>query len=870
VIRANAAVDEGPDFLRLIFSDAEDRVLSYRELVAEAERWSSFYAGHGLGPRDRVIVILPHSPDLYGAYLGALLGGQVPAMFAFPSPKFSEQEYFRNVGTLIETAHSRMLITYPELAEKLARRRRAALGSAQLVTPDALSGRDGPSPPAAEPRRDDVAFLQYSSGTTGIKKGVAVSHRALLWQVGAYASEIGAGPGDRIVSWLPLYHDMGLITCLFLPLLRRIPLVAMSPFDWVRSPSMWTDAVTEHGGTLSWLPNFAYSFMAANVRGDALDCADLSSLRGVVNCSEPIMATSHKAFLDTFGERGAAGSQLAVSYAMAENTFAVTSGGFGRPAVVESVDGDVFDREHRAEPVAPGSPGERVLVGSGRLLPEHELTIVGRDGEPLPQRHVGEITLRSPCLMSGYDHNPSVTAEAMRGGRYYTGDLGFLADGELFVTGRVRDLIIVGGRNIYPQDVEQVVESVTGVVPGRVVAVGIADPQLGTERLAVLAETTATDPARRKALQQAIHAAVAESTEVVPQVVQVLDQRSLLKSSSGKPARAANRERFLSDAAPRAPGAVEPAPTAPAGVDLHGTTRRVVEAILGGPIDDRTTLISSGRFDSFALAELFGALEADTGVSIPSSARGEAERFDTIAAIADTLAEISAGTVARAATAEGASVLDADAIPMRYGGRAAPRRARGAWTRYYQTLFRLRGIHCGPGLRVLGPILLQIDGRPENIEIGADVTLMPGAHLKNRENGRIMLHDGVKLDTMARLVAANDARLELGENVAIGMGTVVNAGVDVLIGRGCLTAAHCVINASDHGTAPDAPIQRQAFEHAPIYIGEDVWLGAGVTVSKGSWIGSGAVVSAGSTVSGPVPGAAIVHGNPARPVKYRR
>jgi acetyltransferase-like isoleucine patch superfamily enzyme/acyl carrier protein len=302
--------------------------------------------------------------------------------------------------------------------------------------------------------------------------------------------------------------------------------------------------------------------------------------------------------------------------------------------------------------------------------------------------------------------------------------------------------------------------------------------------------------------------------------------------------------------------------------------RRVVERVLanlgdeGGPVGEDTPLLSSGRIDSFGMVELFAALEAACGAAIPGDLRGATERFDTIAAIADTLAQIGAGNITAAQAR--AARLDPGAIPMRYGARGAPRRARGVWTRYYQALFRVIGVRCGPGLRVLGPLLLQIDGQAENIEIGADVTLMPGAHLKNRENGRIVLHDGVKLDTMARLVAANEARLELGENVAIGMGTVINAGVDVLLGRGCLTAAHCVVNASDHGIAAGSPIQRQPFEHAPIYIDEDVWLGAGVTVTRGSWIGAGAVVSAGSTVSGGVPAAAIVHGSPARPVKYRR
>ncbi len=184
-----------------------------------------------------------------------------------------------------------------------------------------------------------------------MKKGVAVSHRALLWQTEAYGDAIGAEPGDRIVSWLPLYHDMGLVACLLLPLLRGVPVVAMSPFDWVRRPAMWPRAVSDHGGTLSWLPNFAYAFMAERVRDEQLEGVSLASLRGVVNCSEPIMDASERAFLDRFAAHGMTADRLAASYAMAENTFAVTSA-FGAPPVTDEL-------------------GDRVHVSSGRRFAGH-------------------------------------------------------------------------------------------------------------------------------------------------------------------------------------------------------------------------------------------------------------------------------------------------------------------------------------------------------------------------------------------------------------------------------------------------------------------------------------------------------------------
>ena len=515
--------------------------------------------------------------------------------------------------------------------------------------------------------------------------------------------------------------------------------------------------------------------------------------------------------------------------------------------------------------------GGRVLVSPGTPLPEHELEILGPDGRALDEREVGEITLRSPCLMSGYDHAADASAEALREGRYHTGDLGYLAGGG-FRPGRARDLIIVGGRNIYPQDVETVVEGVEGVSPP---GGGGSRPRppVGDRKPGVFAETRATDPATRERLRQEIHAAVAERTEVVPHVVRVLDHRSLLKSSSGKPARRANRERLLPDTA--ADAAQPPIADPPAG-DRAATVRRVVEEVLanvgdeGGAPDESTPLLTSGRIDSFGLVELFAALEDVSGLTLGAELRGETERFDTISAIAQTLAAIGGATAAPGGTSRApVTRLDPDAIPMRWRqGDRAPR-AR-----------RLDPVLPGPLPGARDPLWTGTerpgadpapDRRdPANIQLGTNVTLMLGAHLKNRERGRIVLHDGVKLDTMARLVAANDARIELGERVAIGMGTVVNAGRDVLLGRGCLTAAHCVIDASDHGIAAGAPIQSQPFDHAPIDIDEDVWLGAGVGVSRGSRIGAGVVVSAGSTVSGAVPPGAIVHGSPARPVKYRR
>jgi acetyltransferase-like isoleucine patch superfamily enzyme/acyl carrier protein len=687
---------------------------------------------------------------------------------------------------------------------------------------------------------DAPAFLQYSSGTTGLKKGVTVSHRALLWQVETYADAIGAGPGDRIASWLPLYHDMGLIACFFLPLIRKVSVVAISPFDWVKRPSLWVEAVAKNRATLSWLPNFAYNHLAATVREEEIAGMSLDSLRGVVNCSEPIIATSHATFLERFSRHGFAPEALAASYALAENTFAATSGGFGRPLLHDDSLG-------------------RPLVSSGSPLPETDVRIVGDDGSELDERREGEVLLRSPSLMNGYDGNAEATAAALVDGWYRTGDLGYLADGELFVTGRKQDLIIVGGKNIYPQDVEAVVNEVGGVIPGRVVAFGVPREELGTESLVILAES---DESNDPVLRREVHAAVAEHSDLVPGDVLLLPPRTLVKSTAGKISRSENRRRYLDEW------------SAPAVARVDGDpVRRAVLSVVGrdvdpATIDDDTPLVSSGLVDSFALAELLVAVESAADVTIPAGELDDAS-FETIAAIGELVERARVRGNGRGTDAARVDVPD---VPLVYDQpRTWPARPKrpGLWTTYYKLLFRAKGVRHGDGLRVLGPIMLELLGPGRNLVIGDRVTLMPGVHLKLRENGRIVLHDGVKLDTATRLVAANDACIEVGAETTLGAGTIVNAGADVLVGRGTLTSAYCMINASDHLMAAGRPIREQGYEHEAIRIGEDVWMGANVFIAKGASIGNGVVVSAGSVVTGAVPDQAVVQGQPARVIRFR-
>jgi fatty-acyl-CoA synthase len=576
----------GRPFLTLLEREAGETRLTYADLLASAGRWRERYFEAGLATGDRVVVVLEHGEPLYASYLGALLGGLVPAYFAHPSGKVDEPSYCATVNALLERVGGQFLVTSRAIAGRLAGKWQAPPGLLEDGSP--LRG-ERPRPAGRAPLGVDALFLQFSSGTTGLKKGVAVSAQALLWQVDAYAQSIGLRDDDVIASWLPLYHDMGLIACFYLPLLRGVPLVAMSPFDWVARPEMLLDAVTRHRATLAWLPNFAYNLLAERAAPQAR-AADLSSLRAVVNCSEPILDSSHRRFIERLAPLGLRPEALAACYALAENTFAVASGGIGAPLATESRDG-------------------RVQVSSGRVLPGVKLRIQDPAGKALAEGEAGEIVIAAPCLFSGYVGNPEETAAALSGGWFRTGDLGYLRQGELYVVGRIKDTIIIGGRNVFPQDVEAVVGEIDGVIPGRCVAVGADDLVLGTQSLVVIAETRLTDPAARDGLRRRLHDAIAGRLDLVAEIA-LADHMWLRKSTSGKIARAENRDRYLQAKA----GAPRPPPRgAPMGIEAE-VRACILQALALGtrsppPFSDDEDLVRAGIVDSFSLVGLRLALE---------------------------------------------------------------------------------------------------------------------------------------------------------------------------------------------------------------------------------------------------------------------
>ena len=493
--------------------------VSRGEFWAAADRYASGLQRLGVRAKDVVVIAHAEGTDALYAFWGALRVGAIPSMFPILTEKLDPDAYIANMTLLVRHAGARIVVATDPFVPVLARAIDCpTTGFAGLRSADPAEA------PRVDPSPDDVAFLQHSSGTTGLQKGVALSHRAVLNQVASYSEALQLRSSDVVVSWLPLYHDMGLIAGFLLPVLQGLPLVLMSPFDWVKRPVLLLRALDEHGGTLCWLPNFAYSHCARRVLDREIRGLSLARVRAFINCSEPVLESSQRHFLERFAAIGVRPDQLGASYAMAENVFAVTQTPVGRAPRLDVVDGSSYVS------CGPAIPGVEVRIDAGR-----------------PDRHVGEIQVRSHCMLSGYHGRPDLDTGLFDDGWYRTGDLGYRWDGELYVVGRKKDLIISAGKNLHPHDLEAVVSSVPGVHPGRAVVFGVPDEDEGTELVAVVAEVDREDPAARQAIGAAIRQALAAQIGVVASYVHLVGPKWLLKTSSGKIARTANREKWRAE-----------------------------------------------------------------------------------------------------------------------------------------------------------------------------------------------------------------------------------------------------------------------------------------------------------------------------------
>jgi acyl-CoA synthetase (AMP-forming)/AMP-acid ligase II len=533
--------------ITLQFSGRDNLPITYDQLLRTSSGFAQTLEREGIRPGEVVVLILQHGEDLVYSFWGAILHGAIPSIMPFLTEKLSSERYKADLSALVSVTKPVAIVTYPEFEREV----RAALQKGDSVRSVIVVGHMEPqtkidfaSLQGFQRISEDIVLLQHSSGTTGLQKGVALSHQAVFNQVNSYGKSLGMTQDDVIVSWLPLYHDMGLIAGFLMPILSGIPLVIMSPFDWVRAPYKLLQSLSKYHGTLTWLPNFAYNFCAQKIRERHIEGVDLSSLRAVINCSEPVRWESHLAFYERFKDYGLKFHVLQTSYAMAENVFGVTQSQLGSAPVVEEIDREAFIVERIAKNPLDGRPSMKIM-SSGRALENVRLKVVDENGNEVSERIIGELVLQSDCMLTGYFNRPDLSEKSFRDGWYLTGDYGYISKGEVFVSGRKKDVIIVGGKNIYPQDLEALTYEVSGVHAGRSVAFGIFDETQGTEDVVVIAEVDSEDAEEQQRIADAIRLHVTKNSAIALRYVRVVGPKWILKTSSGKTARSANKEKFL-------------------------------------------------------------------------------------------------------------------------------------------------------------------------------------------------------------------------------------------------------------------------------------------------------------------------------------
>lgn len=522
------------------------------ELLVKASELAARFAGSG--NRKVVLLLLPHSPELFLLHFGLILSGHTPAILAWPTSRVDAEKYQHNLLHQLQRLPADLLITLPHLAESIG----PGIGYAAAGCPIAdgqryeklfpvrrvaekLSQSAAVSSELRPP--EETVFLQFSGGTTGAQKAVVVTAAMLTAQLERLADSIQLSSQDSVVSWLPMYHDMGLIACLWLPAWYGLASLHLSANEWVMNPELLFEFITRYQGTLTWLPNFAFSYLAQR-RPQMRGTHQLGQMRAWINCSEPVRRRSMLTFANEFADWGIQPASLQASYAMAESVFAISQTPLNTfPSVVprQEVRANVSLYSKLAFDLI-----DDVLVSSGRLLRDTTVRIVNGDGlcaDGVP----GEIHIKTPSLFSGYWGSDGYRTHSLSSdGWHATGDFGFLDKDELYVVGRLKDIIIIGGQNIFPEDVEAIVNQVAGVSRGRVVAFGIEDQSFGTESLAIVAEAASESVEHTLSeIELEIRQMVAAAVGIAARYVLVAPQRWIVKSTAGKISRRETRDKFL-------------------------------------------------------------------------------------------------------------------------------------------------------------------------------------------------------------------------------------------------------------------------------------------------------------------------------------
>ncbi|HUH91772.1 MAG TPA: AMP-binding protein [Casimicrobiaceae bacterium] len=530
--------------ITLLERDEVRDALSYAELWRSAGEVARGLTLRGVRRGDAVALMLPTCRAFFEAFVGAMRIGAVPVPM-YPPLRWSEiEEHVRGRAAILANAQARVLVTVPE-GLFIGRLLRAQLPDLVTVTSvDRLREHGEPAEPPGVLRAGDTALLQYTSGSTGDPKGVVLSHGNLLSNLRVMGRAAAVTSNDRFLSWLPLYHDMGLIGAWLGTMYYAVPLVLMSPTDFLARPARWLRSIHRFGATISAGPNFAYEIAASKVRDEDLAGLDLSAWRLAFNGAEPVRAATLERFAARFARYGFDRRALTPVYGLAESTLGLGFPPLDRGPRVDRIDASALARDGRAVPVPPSAPQALEVVSCGRPLPGYEVRVVDEADREVAARAEGRLEFRGPSATSGYFRNPKATAALFHGDWLDTGDIGYVAEGEIFLTSRAKDLIKRGGHNLHPYDLEAAIGDVAGIRKGCIAVFGTTDAATGTERVVVVAETNQTDSGSRAALRGRIAALAAVHLGGPADEVLLVPARTVLKTSSGKIRRAACRDLY--------------------------------------------------------------------------------------------------------------------------------------------------------------------------------------------------------------------------------------------------------------------------------------------------------------------------------------
>lgn len=543
----HATYQGGRIHLTLLEEDSNARDVSYAQLRSMAQTFATGLITRSITPGSRIALMLPTSLDFFVAFYGALYAGCVPVPLYPPARPSQLEEHMRRLAGILNNAGAAWFVTDPR-AQALAQVLRAQCDSLAGISTVAEFSEAGGTPHWPEASPQDIAFIQYTSGSTGDPKGAALTHANLTANIRAMQQASGVTSQDVFVSWLPLYHDMGLIGAALGSMAAGFRLVLMSPLSFLAQPSRWLRAIDRYRASLSAAPNFAYEICAGKLQDRDLEGLDLSCWRLAFNGAEPVSPVTLERFAARLAPYGFRASTMTPVYGLAECSVGLCFPPPGRGPRIDMIDRRTLQDDGVACPVTAGSSGAQRIVGCGLPLPGHAVRIVDTAGRELPERSAGRIQFRGPSATAGYFNNPAATAKLFDGEWLNTGDLGYFSEGELFITGREKDIIIRGGHNIHPQELEEAIGRIAGVRPGGVAVFPASDARTATEKLVVLAETRTPEPAEQARIRRQIEQLALDLLGMAADDVVLAPPRSVLKTSSGKIRRAACRTAYESGA----------------------------------------------------------------------------------------------------------------------------------------------------------------------------------------------------------------------------------------------------------------------------------------------------------------------------------